>query len=162
MPVYEYVCPQCFHQLEVPIPIDSQPNGGNIRSTHNWGIASFVWSMVITGVQACLRPFREGVDVNPAEKTQPLEEVIPTGPAEDSLIQAAGDDQRLWYPKHWPEEESHPATTAQPVVRAPQEQAPNAARTFWPKSYFGWFMLITAVQAFTVVPLVWILAVLVF
>jgi hypothetical protein len=159
MPAYEYVCPQCFHQLEVPIPMDSQPNGGRIRSTHNRGIAS-LWFTVITGVQACLRPFRVGVDVKPAEKAQPLEEVIPTGPAEDSLNHA-GVDQRLWYPRHWPEEESQPATTAQPGVRVPQEQEPNAARTFWPRSYFGWFVLITAVQAFTVVPLVWILAVMV-
>jgi hypothetical protein len=162
MPVYECVCPQCFHELEVPIPIDSQSNGGNIRSTHNWGIASFVWFTVITGVQACLRPFREGVDVKPAEKMQPLEEVIPTGPTEDSLNHAAVADQRIWYPRHWPEEESQPATTAQPGGRAPQEQAPNAARTFWPRSNFEWFLLVTVVQAFTVVPLVWILAVMVF
>ena len=162
MPVYEYVCPQCFHNLEAPIPIESEPNGSNMRSTHHRGIASYVWSMVTKGVQACPCPFRVSVDVKPAEETHPREEVIPTGLSEDSLIHAAGADQRIWYPRRWPEEESQPATTVQPVVRAPQERAPSAAATFWPKSYFGWFMLITAVQALTVVPLVWILAALVF
>lgn len=162
MPVHEYVCPHCLHQLEGPMPIGSQPNGGDIRSTHNWAVASFVWSMVITGVQTCLQPFRVGVEVKSADKMQPLQEVIPTGPAEDLLKHSAGADQRIWYPRHWPNNDLQHVTIAQSGVLAPHERVPKAARTFWPRSYFGWFVLITAVQAFTVVPLVWILAVMVF
>lgn len=162
MPVSEYVCSQCLHQLDIPIPGDSQPYGNKVRSTQNWGIVSFVCSMVTTGVQTCLRPFREGVDVKPAEEMQRLQEVVPTGPADDSLDPAAGADQRILHSGHWPEGKSEHAEIAQPRVRAPQEEAPNAARTFWPQSSFGWFILITAVQAFTVVPLVWIIAVVVF
>jgi len=117
---------------------------------------------VTTGAQTCLRPFREGVDVKPAYKAQLLEEVIPTGPADDSLDPAAGADQRILQSGRWLEGESEHAEIAQPRVRAPQERARNTVRTFWPRSYFGWFMWIAVVQAFTVVPLVCIIAVMVF
>jgi hypothetical protein len=161
MPIYEYVCPQCFHRLEVPIPVDSAPSGGNIRSTPKWLAVSSVWFTVTKGVQACLRPFRVDADVKPAEDTQPLEEVIALQLAEEFSNHPAGADQQIWHPMHWPEE-SQLVMTAQPVVRAPQEPAPRVAGMFWPRSFFGWFMLVTAVQALTVVPLVWILAVVVF
>jgi hypothetical protein len=162
MPVSEYVCPQCLHQLDIPIPGDSQPYGNKVRSTQDWGIVSFVCSMVTTGVQTCLRPFREGVDVKPAEEMQRLQEVVHTGPAEESMDYTAGADQRIWYSRNRPEGQLEHAEIAQPRVRAPQEQAPSSSRTFLPRSYFGWFIWITAVQAFTVVPLVWIIAVVVF
>ena len=162
MPVYKYVSPQRFHQLEVPIPVDFEPRGGNIRSTHKWGIVSSIWSTVTKGMQACLLPLRVGVDVKPSELTQPLEEVAPTQPVEGFVNHPAGADQRIWHPMHWPEEASQHATIAQPLVRVRQERAPNAAGTSRPRSYFGWSMLVVAVVAFTVVPLVWVLAMMVF
>jgi hypothetical protein len=71
-------------------------------------------------------------------------------------------DKPWWpasYVMQWPEEEPQPAVTAQSHVRASDEQATTAARLSWPRSYFGWFMFVTVVEAFTVVPLVWILGV---
>jgi len=152
MPVYEY-CPHCARELEVIRPMDvargSEPHGGNIKSTTNRGIASMLrdfWSTTNRGIAVVMRLPRE-VDV----------EIM-----EDSLDCAPGADQRIWYPRSLQAEQSDPATSALSGVHAPQEQARRAARMLWPRSNFEWFLLVTVVQALTVVPLVWILAVTVF
>lgn len=75
---------------------------------------------------------------------------------------AVASDKPWWpasYVMQWPEEEPQPAVTIQSHVRALDEHATTAARPLWPRSNFEWFLLVTVVQAFTVVPLVWILAV---
>jgi hypothetical protein len=89
----------------------------------------------------------------------------PVGVTESVILlpgEPAVPSDKSWWPAsyvtQWPEEEPQPAVTAQSHVRALDEHATTAARPFWPRSNFEWFLLVTVVQAFTVVPLVWILA----
>lgn len=160
MLAHNYDFPQSLSQTEAAVSADSQPSVGNIRSTHISGMVSSIRFMVMVRVQACLRWFEDLCD-EPAEETQSLDEVTLTESADDYLSHAAGVDQRIWYPGH-STEESLPAAVARPVVRIVQERKPDIARTFWPRSNFDWFILMTAVLAFTVVPLVWAIAALVF
>lgn len=57
--------------------------------------------------------------------------------------------------------EPGPAVPAQTRLAARYGSATTSDRTIWPRSNFEWFLLVTVVQALTVVPLVWVLAVVV-
>lgn len=176
--------------VDVSSIVDSQPNGRNTSSVHKGGIASLLRhfrkdayvkpaeKMQYPEVAVSTMPVEASLDrapgadqriCYPSVRTRPVERLAEPVRVTESVIVSPAEpvvlSDKPWWPAsyvmQWPEEEPQPAVGAQPVVRAWDKDATTADRRLWPRSNFEWFLLVTVVQALTVVPLVWILAVMV-
>jgi hypothetical protein len=132
MPEYKYVDRQGLRAIQVSGP--AEDSAGRAA-----GADQRIW-------YPSVRPWPKTKTAEPAG----IPESIARLPDELSAFSA-----KQW----WPEEEPQHAVPAQSHVRAPDEQATTAVRLFWPRNDYEWFLFVTVVHAFTVVPLVWILGV---
>jgi putative FmdB family regulatory protein len=155
--------------------LEWQPNGSNFWFIQDWGIASV------------LRYLREYLDIDPAERTPYLEDVVAAMPVEEPPCSAPEVDQQVENPnvRHWPDESpvapdpdaglanepmaastapwpddqpAEPAMGAGTETQAPSQKTGALTQRWLPTSYYGWLMLLAACTATVVVTVVWVLA----
>jgi putative FmdB family regulatory protein len=142
---------QALSAVDMSWLLEWQPNGSNFWFIQDWGVASV------------LRYLRDCQDIEPAERTPYVADVMEAALVEEPPDPTPGIDQQAENRsvRPWPDEPptaAEPATGAGTSTQAPSQKTSALAQRWLPTSYYGWLMLLAACTATIVVTVVWVLA----